>query len=82
MTLPTVDEVLAIPEVRAGRPLVLAGQGRLDRRVRWVHVSELEDASGLLRGSELILTTGIALPDDPARFAPTSKRWWPPAPVH
>jgi hypothetical protein len=30
--------------------------------VRWVHVSELADIATLLRGGELVLTTGIALP--------------------
>jgi purine catabolism regulator len=34
--------------------------------VRWVHVSELADIAGLLSGGELILTTGIALPEDDA----------------
>jgi purine catabolism regulator len=34
--------------------------------VRWVHVIELAEAAHLLRGGELVLSTGIALPDDPA----------------
>lgn len=66
--LPTVADVLAIPEVVAGRPLVLAGVEYLDRQVRWLHVSELPDISSMLRGGELILTTGIALPDSSARL--------------
>lgn len=63
MLLPTVADVLALPEVVIGEPVVLAGAEHVDRPVRWVHVSELPDIASLLRGGELILTTGIALPD-------------------
>lgn len=58
----SVRQVLALPELQAGSPVVLAGADALDRPVRWVHVSELSDIAGLLRGGELVLTTGIALP--------------------
>ena len=62
--LPTVAEVLALEPVRRGRPRVVAGAHRLDTPVRWVHAIELADAARLLRGGELVLTTGIALPDE------------------
>ncbi|MGH3656455.1 MAG: PucR family transcriptional regulator ligand-binding domain-containing protein, partial [Micromonosporaceae bacterium] len=61
---PTVSEVLALPVVRAGGARVAAGSAGLGRRVRWVHVAEIADIAHLLRGGELVLTTGIALPDD------------------
>ena len=64
--LPTVAEVLALDPVRSGAPRVLAGAERLTAPVRWVHVIELAQAAHLLRGGELVLSTGIALPDDPA----------------
>jgi PucR family transcriptional regulator, purine catabolism regulatory protein len=64
--LPTVAEVLALDPVRSGAPRVLAGTERLTAPVRWVHVIELAQAAHLLRGGELVLSTGIALPDDPA----------------
>jgi PucR family transcriptional regulator, purine catabolism regulatory protein len=64
--LPTVAEVLALDPVRSGAPRVLAGAERLDAPVRWVHVIELAQAAHLLRGGELVLSTGIALPDDTA----------------
>ncbi|NIL78365.1 PucR family transcriptional regulator ligand-binding domain-containing protein [Rhodococcus sp. B10] len=64
MTLPSVADIIAMPEVQSGRPQVLAGHSKLDKRVRWAHVSELEDISSLLKGGELILTTGIALPEN------------------
>ena len=66
---PTVAEVLDLDAVRRGRPEVVAGAGSLDRPVRWAHVSELVDIAGLLRGGELILTTGVALPGDEADLA-------------
>jgi PucR family transcriptional regulator, purine catabolism regulatory protein len=66
VVLPTVAEVLALDPVRSGAPRVLAGAGRLDAPVRWVHVIELAQAAHLLRGGELVLSTGIALPDDAA----------------
>jgi purine catabolism regulator len=65
-SLPTVAEVLLTPALARGKPVVLAGAMSLDRRVRWVHVSELPDIAGLLPGGELILTTGIGLPRDAA----------------
>lgn len=32
--------------------------------MRWAHVAEVADIAHLLRGGELVLTTGVALPDD------------------
>src|SRR5271169_631633 len=62
--LPSLDEVLAMEVCRRGRPQVVAGGDRLDTPVRWVHAIELTDVARLLRGGELVLSTGIALPDD------------------
>lgn len=66
---PTISEVLALGVLRQGRPTVVAGSSRLDRRVRWVHAAEVADIAPLLRGGELVLTTGIALPEDPDALA-------------
>lgn len=62
--LPTVAEVLTLDPVRSGAPTVLTAADRLDAPVRWVHVIELAQAAHLLRGGELVLSTGIALPED------------------
>jgi purine catabolism regulator len=62
LTLPTVAEILAIPEMLAGEPQVVAGSIQVNNAVRWVHISELADIAPLLTGGELLLTTGIALP--------------------
>jgi PucR family transcriptional regulator, purine catabolism regulatory protein len=67
--LPTVADVLALDAVRRGSPRVLAGADRLDAGVRWVHVMELAGSGHLLRGGELVLSTGIALPPDPEGLA-------------
>ena len=64
--LPRVRDVLELPALSVGLPRVDAGLRGLDARVRWVHVSELPDIAGLLSGGEVILTTGIALPDTDA----------------
>lgn len=67
--LPTIADVLALETVRRGNPRVVAGGDRLDTRVRWVHVGEIADIAHLLRGGELVLTTGVALPEDPDKLA-------------
>jgi purine catabolism regulator len=67
--LPTLADVLELDVLRRGRPEVLAGGHRLGARVRWVHAMELADVARLLHGGELVLSTGIALPDDPGLLA-------------
>jgi len=61
--LPTVAEILGLPVVSAGQPLVLAGSEKLDNAVRWVHVVEARDVAELLDGHELLLATGVGWPD-------------------
>ena len=65
----TLREVLDLDVVRRGRPQVMAAEHRLDASVRWVHTSELADVGRLLRGGELLLSTGIALPDSAVGLA-------------
>ncbi|MFI6790121.1 PucR family transcriptional regulator [Nonomuraea sp. NPDC050383] len=67
--LPTIADVLALETVRRGGPQVVAGGDRLGSKVRWVHVGEIADIAALLRGGELVLTTGVALPSDPEKLA-------------
>ena len=62
--MPTVAEVLRLDVVRRGHPQVVAASRGLERPVRWVHAIEFADAARLLRGGELVLATGIALPDE------------------
>src|SRR5659263_460079 len=63
---PTLREILELPVVQAGDPEVVC-DGPIDQPVRWVHVSDLADLSGLLTGGELVLTTGQALADPACR---------------
>src|SRR3954451_6595197 len=65
----TVNEALALPVLTNAGPVLLAGARGLDRQVRWVHTTELVDIAPLLRGGDLVLSTGIALPDLPADLA-------------
>lgn len=63
---PTVADVLALPVLAAGQPRVVTGVAHLDRPVRWVHITELTDPASFLKGGELVLTTGMPLPEDAA----------------
>ncbi|MGE3286348.1 MAG: PucR family transcriptional regulator [Pseudonocardia sp.] len=60
MTL-TLGEVLELDALRRARPEMLHGDHLLGRPVRWVHTSELAEAAFLLKGGELLLTTGQGL---------------------
>lgn len=62
---PSVIDVLSLAPIRPGRPEVIVGHDGLSGPVRWVHAAEVTDVGRLLRGRELVLTTGVALPDDP-----------------
>ncbi|MFF7946297.1 PucR family transcriptional regulator [Streptomyces griseorubiginosus] len=62
----TVADVLALPVLAAGQPTVVTGAPYLDRAVRWVHITELTDPASFLKGGELVLTTGMPLPQDAA----------------
>src|ERR1700761_5370583 len=67
--LPTVTDVLELAVVQRGRPQVLAAARALDRPGRWVHAIEQADVTRLLHGGELVLSTGIALPEEPTLLA-------------
>lgn len=61
----SVGDVLELPALRRGLPEVVAGKAALDRAVRWVHVLDVQDPSDLLRGGELVLSTGVGPTTDP-----------------
>lgn len=63
--LPTIAEVLTLPSVEAGDPVVLTGAQGLDRPVRWVHVAPASGGQRLLLGGELLLATGVDWPAEP-----------------
>jgi PucR family transcriptional regulator, purine catabolism regulatory protein len=57
----TIESFLALPVVQHGDPEVLAGAGHLDREIRWVHAGEVPHIASLLKGRELLLTTGMGI---------------------
>ncbi|MFG2873102.1 PucR family transcriptional regulator [Streptomyces sp. NPDC048338] len=62
----TVQRALELPGLRSGLPEVVVGADRLHRRVRWVHAGEVPNIASLLKGGELLLTTGLGLGTRPA----------------
>ncbi len=67
----TLRSILTMDVLADGAPEILAGAGELDRHVRWVHVTEVDDVTDVLGGNEVVLTTGLPLVGpsaDPLRF--------------
>ena len=64
--LPTIRQILAVPVLATADPEVVAGEDQLDRPVRWLHPAEIDDIAHLLRGDEMVLTTGLFLPEEAA----------------
>ncbi|RRQ78594.1 transcriptional regulator [Streptomyces griseofuscus] len=62
----TVQRALELPGLRSGLPEIIAGADRLSRTVRWVHAGEVPNIASLLKGGELLLTTGYGLGTRPA----------------
>ncbi|MEU4145509.1 PucR family transcriptional regulator [Streptomyces parvulus] len=62
----TVQRALELPGLRSGLPEIVAGADRLHRTVRWVHAGEVPNIASLLKGGELLLTTGYGLGTRPA----------------
>jgi purine catabolism regulator len=56
-----LQELLDLPVLRRARPEVVVGSHLEARPVRWVHTSEIYEISPLLKGGEVLLTTGLGL---------------------
>jgi purine catabolism regulator len=54
----TIKELLELPGLGL---TVASGRRGIDRAIRWVHTSELQDPTPWLSGGELLLTTGMDL---------------------
>src|SRR4051812_35474155 len=61
----SLNDVLELPVVRRALPQVVVGAGALEREIRWAHVIEMPDPDDLLKGGELVLTTGLGASGDP-----------------
>ena len=55
--------------------LIIAGNGGIQRTVKWVHVVEVTSIRNLLNGRELILSTGVAWKDNSRLFVSMVKEF-------
>jgi purine catabolism regulator len=62
----TVAAALRLSPLQVGVPEVLAGAASLGNPIRWVHSGEWIEMASVLRGGELLLSTGMGLPEDAA----------------
>src|SRR3954453_6770124 len=60
----SLADVLDLPVVRRALPEIVIGDAALARPVRWAHVIEMRDPDDLLKGGELVLTTGLGAGDE------------------
>src|SRR5918997_5483339 len=60
----SLADVLELPIVRRALPEIVIGDGGLAREIRWAHVVEMRDPDDLLKGGELVLTTGLGAGED------------------
>jgi PucR family transcriptional regulator, purine catabolism regulatory protein len=58
----TVRQLIAIPDLRTWPH---AGEAGLDREVAWAHVCELANPTEWLDEGDLLLTTGLGIPESP-----------------
>lgn len=59
----TVRQLIAIPDLRTWPH---AGEAGLDREIAWAHVCELANPTEWLDEGDLLLTTGLGIPEAPA----------------
>ena len=57
----SLRDVMDLEIVQRADPQLVHGEHLLDRPVRWVHTSELAQVPSLLKGGELLLTSGLGL---------------------
>lgn len=62
----TVQEVLQRKYFECSR--VVAGNTGLNRNIKWIHIMEVTDVRQLIKGNELLLTTGVVLKDNEQGF--------------
>src|SRR3954469_13411958 len=65
----SLADVLELPVVRRALPEIVVGEPGLQREVRWAHVIEMPQPDDLLKGGELVLTTGLGAGNDPVHQA-------------
>lgn len=60
----TVEAFLELDLIQAGAPELLSGESHLGRSIRWAHAGDAPNLADLLRGGELLLTTGLGFGKD------------------
>ena len=65
----SLADVLDLPVVRRALPEVVISDAALGRQIRWAHVIEMPEPDDLLKGGELVLTTGLGAGADPVHQA-------------
>src|SRR4051812_652673 len=63
----SLADVLELPVVRRALPELITGG--VECQLRWSHVIEMRDPDDLLKGGELVLTTGLGAGDEPGHQA-------------
>src|SRR4051795_3751172 len=63
----SLADVLELPVVRRALPELITGG--VDCQLRWSHVIEMREPDDLLKGGELVLTTGLGAGDEPSHQA-------------
>lgn len=58
----TVRQLVGIPDLKTW---IHAGGAGAEREIKWAHVSELPDPTEWLDSGELLMTTGLAIPEEP-----------------
>ncbi|MFJ4443421.1 PucR family transcriptional regulator [Pseudomonas sp. NPDC089422] len=59
-----IRDLIAIPELRSR---IIAGHRGLDRTVRWAHAFELQDPGEWFGSGDVLMTTGLGIPRQPAQ---------------
>lgn len=62
----TVQKVLNRKHFEAAK--VVAGKAGLSHVIKWIHIMEVTDVKQLIKGNELLLTTGVILKDNEKGF--------------
>src|ERR1051325_2221351 len=63
----SLADVLELPVIRRALPELVTGDPGCE--LRWAHVIEMRDPDDLLKGGELVLTTGLGAGDEAAHQA-------------
>lgn len=67
MTSLLLRDILALPMLANSNTVLLTGSNKLETPIRWAHVTETARGGELIKGGELLLTTGVVFGSDPQK---------------